>query len=387
MRDKLAFNTGPQYTSQATQLAQVQAKDSFETKSQNYSDPVAYSYAIGDYLLNWRNEASPTPGFNNKLDYIQALLRGSGLSSDTTERGIIGNKDVKALQDVSRIALQNGVPFLNMLQNLYTNKSSAVTFSKSISVAIKLLDPTDAKSTLSDAYFKYYGAFPSTNQISEFEKLYNAEAKRQMAKSTTTTTTSGQTSSSKTTTLGEGFTEKEQEQFLASYLVKNFDVATKENLGGVAKSLYDNIIATHKNNYLSEPDLPSVASVLKQVLDAPDDAVANELLNNYKNQQRKVASKQYLSVQNELLAGEDAATYTKPIVDFLTKASGRTINYDDPFIKKALNYKDEKGNYRLMNDLELKNAWMSDPRYATSPGAITEAVQMAKTITQQLGRS
>ena len=65
----MGFNTGPQYTQQATQLAQVQAKDSFETKSQNYSDPVAYSYAIGDYLLNWRNEASPTPGFTNKLHY------------------------------------------------------------------------------------------------------------------------------------------------------------------------------------------------------------------------------------------------------------------------------------------------------------------------------
>lgn len=386
MRNKLAFNTGPQYTQQATQLAQVQAKDSFETKSQNYSDPVAYSYAIGDYLLNWRNEASPTPGFANKLDYIQALLRGSGLSDDTTERGIIGNKDVKALQDVSRIALQNGVPFLNMLQNLYTNKSSAVSFSKSISVAVKLLDPTDAKSTLSDAYFKYYGAFPSSNQITEFEKKYNEEAKRQMAKSTTATTTSGQTSTSKTTTLGEGFTEKEQQQFLANYLVKNFDVATKENLGGVAKSLYDDIVRTNKNNYLSEPTLPEVASVLKQVLDAPDDAVANELLNNYKNQQRKVASTQYLGIQPFLLAGEDATTYTKPLVDFLTKASGRTVNYDDPFIKKALNFKDDKGNYRLMNDLELRNAWMADPRYGTSPAAIQEAVQMANYLTQKLGR-
>ena len=382
----MAFNTGPQYTQQATQLAQVQAKDSFETKSQNYSDPVAYSYAIGDYLLNWRNEASPTPGFVNKLDYIQALLRGSGLSDDTTQRGIIGNKDVKALQEVSRIALQNGVPFLNMLQNLYTNKSSAVSFSKSISVAVKLLDPTDAKSTLSDAYFKYYGAFPSQNQITEFEKKYNEEAKRQMAKSTTATTTSGKVSTSKTTTLGEGFTEKEQQQFLADYLVKNFDVATKENLGGVAKSIYDDIVRTNKNNYLSEPTLPEVASVLKQVLDAPDDAVANELLNNYKNQQRKVASTQYLGIQPFLLAGEDATTYTKPLVDFLTKASGRTVNYDDPFIKKALNFKDDKGNYRLMNDLELRNAWMADPRYGTSPAAIQEGVQMANYLTQKLGR-
>jgi len=103
LRNKLAYNQGPltSQAQQATQLAQVQAKDSFETKSQVYTNPAAYSYAIGNYLLNWRNEASPTPGFANKLDYIQALLRGSGASKDTTPRGVIGNDDTKAMQEVS----------------------------------------------------------------------------------------------------------------------------------------------------------------------------------------------------------------------------------------------------------------------------------------------
>ena len=125
MRNKLAYNQGPltSQAQQATQLAQVQAKDSFETKSQVYTNPAAYSYAIGNYLLNWRNEASPAPGFANKLDYIQALLRGSGASKDTTPRGVIGNDDTKAMQEVSRIALQNGVPFLDTLKELYSNKS------------------------------------------------------------------------------------------------------------------------------------------------------------------------------------------------------------------------------------------------------------------------
>jgi len=383
------FVQGPLTMSKDQQDAQrlaVLDKDSFEMKSLAYTNPPAYADAISKYLLDWRNEPSPVAGpYNSKLDYIQALLQASGLSKKGP-RGIITNDDIKGMYDVSRMSIANGTFFLDTLKGLYSTKSDTVSFSKNISVAVKLLDPTDAKSTLSDAYFKYYGAFPSSNQITEFEKKYNEEAKRQMAKSTTTTTTSGKVSTSKTTTLGEGFTEKEQQQFLADYLVKNFDVATKENLGGVAKSLYDDIVRTNKNNYLSEPTLPEVASVLKQVLDAPDDAVANELLNNYKNQQRKVASTQYLGIQPFLLAGEDATTYTKPLVDFLTKASGRTVNYDDPFIKKALNFKDDKGNYRLMNDLELRNAWMADPRYGTSPAAIQEGVQMANYLTQKLGR-
>jgi hypothetical protein len=88
----LSFKQGPEYLDQAAKLAQVQDKDAFELKSQVYTNPAAYSYAIGNYLLNWRNTPSSKPGFKSELDYIQALLRQSGASSDTTGRGILGNK-------------------------------------------------------------------------------------------------------------------------------------------------------------------------------------------------------------------------------------------------------------------------------------------------------
>lgn len=384
----MAQNQGPQYLSDAAKLAQVQSKDAFETKSQAYNNPAAYSYAIGNYLLNWRNEASPVTGFENKLDYIQALLRGSGLSKDTTPRGIIGNEDTKALQEVSRISLQNGVPFLDMLKELYANKNlnNTVKFSKNIATAVKLLDLTDAKSQLSNAYYQAYGAFPSQVQIENFQKSWNKEAERQKAKSITSTTTKGDVSSSMTRTLGEGFTEQEQQQFLANYLAKNFDVATSENLGGQAKSLYDQIVGVHRNNLLSEPDLPAVANVIKDVLKSSDDTVATQKLNDYFAKQRRVASTQYLGVQNQLLAGDDVITYITPLQEALRKSFGRTVANNDPLIIKALNYKDDKGNYRPMNEIELNNLIMNDPRYATSPMAISQAASLGERLAQRLDR-
>ena len=375
-------------TEQATQLAQVQDKNSFETKSQVYTNPAAYSYAIGNYLLNWRNEASPAPGFANKLDYIQALLRGSGASKDTTPRGVIGNDDTKAMQEVSRIALQNGIPFLDTLKELYSNKSlnNTVKFSKNIATAIKLLDLTDAKSQLSNAYYQAFGAYPSQVQIEDFQKLYNAEAKKQKGQTVTTMTTSGDVTRTATTTLDQGFTAEEQQQFLADYLVKNFDVATTENLGGQAKSLYDQIVGVHRNNLLSEPDLPAVANVIKDVLASSDDTVATQKLNDYFAKQRRVAATQYLGVQNQVLAGDDVMTFISPLQEVLRKSFGRTVNNNDKLIVAALNYKDDKGNYRPMNEIELNNLIMNDPRYSTSPMSIQEAASIGERLTQKLGR-
>lgn len=388
MRNKLSQIQGPQYLSDAAKLAQVQSKDSFETKSQVYTNPAAYSYAIGNYLLNWRNEASPVTGFENKLDYIQALLRGSGASKDTTPRGVIGNDDTKAMQEVSRIALQNGIPFLDTLKELYSNKSlgNTVKFSKNIATSIKLLDLTDAKSQLSNAYYQAFGAFPTQNQIDNFQKSWNKEAEKQKAQTVTSMTTKGDVTTSITRSMGEGFTEQEQQQFLANYLVKNFDVATSENLGGQAKGLYDQIVGVHRNNLLAEPDLPAVANVIKDVLRSSDDTVATQKLNDYFAKQRRVAATQYLGVQNQLLAGDDVMTFISPLQEVLRKSFGRTIANNDKLIVSALNYKDDKGNYRPMNEIELNNLIMNDPRYSTSPMAISEAASIGDRLTQKLGR-
>jgi hypothetical protein len=274
-----------------------------------------------------------------------------------------------------------------MLTTLYSNKNQGeVAFSKNISTAIRLIDKGDAKSNLSNAFYQAWGSFPDQNIINKFMDDYNAEAKRQKSTSTTTSSTTGGVTRSNTVTGNEGFTDKEQQQFLANYLVKNHSITSSAELGGTAKKIYDQIIATSKNNFLAEPDFKEVSGLIANIIGAGDDKVSNQMLDDYKNQQRRVASKQYLGIQAELLAGEDAATYTKPILDFLTKASGRNISADDKFIKNALNFKDDKGNYRMMNEFEMKQAWLNDPRSATSPDSINQATTVGNLVRQKLNR-
>ena len=215
--------------------------------------------------------------------------------------------------------------------------------------------------------------------------LYNAEAKRQKGKSITTYNTSGTVTTQQTTTMDEGFTEKEQQKFLAEYLVKNYDMTSSEELGGTAKSLYDAIVGTYAANYLDEPDFETVTGVIKNVLSSSDDKTATQQLETFLQQGRKIASKQWLGLEKELSAGENISTYTTPLAKSLTKLFGRTVNYDDPLIKKAINFKDEKGVYRMMNEIELSSAAESDPRYAVSSGAINKATSLADKIATALG--
>ena len=376
------------YSTPVTKSGQTAATESnfpFEMMAVNYTDPVAYSNMISGWITN--NQSVPQSGFKNKLDYYQFLLRKTGLSADTTPRGVIGIKDSEAIKKVSQIALANRVPFETMLTTLYSNKSQGeVAFSKNISTAIRLIDKGDAKSNLSNAYYQAFGSFPDQNLVNKFMDDYNAEAKKQESVSTTTSSTTGGVTRSKTLTGNEGFTDKEQQQFLANYLVKNHNMTSSAELGGTAKAVYDQVISTSKNNFLDEPDFKEVSGLIAKIIGAGDDKVSNQMLNDYQNQQRRVASKQYLGIQAELLAGEDASTYTKPIFNFLTKASGRNISADDKFIKNALNFKDEKGNYRLMNEYEMKQAWLNDPRSATSPDAINQATTVGDLVRRKLGR-
>ena len=381
----MSQNQGPSYSTLPANA--INYEGSFELKSNLYANPAAYSYAIRDYLNGWRAEASPVPGFVNKLDYIQALLRGTGASKDTTPRGVIGIEDAKAMQEVSRIAIQNNVYFLDTLQELYKNRNAGnAAISKQVATSIKLIDAGDAKASLSDAYYKAFGAFPSQDQINKYMDLYNAEATRQKTKTITTGRADGKVSTSSTISANEGFTDKEQQKFLADYLVKNYNMASSENLGGQAKSLYDAIVNTYTANYLDEPDFAKVSSVIKDVISSPDDEIATQKLNTFLQEGRKVAAKQWLGLEKELLAGENISTYTTPLAKSLTKLYGRTVDINDPLIKKAINFKDEKGVYRMMNDIELNQAAEADPRFATSSTAINKAIGLADTIASKLGQ-
>jgi hypothetical protein len=51
---------------------------------------------------------------------------------------------------------------------------------------------------------------------------------------------------------------------------------------------------------------------------------------------------------------------------------------------QVLNYKDDKGNYRLPNDFELNSLVMNDKRFDGTSTAINTAVNMAQTLKNAL---
>jgi hypothetical protein len=388
------YSYGPQQVWDAEQAKAVNDPGSFEVKSKNFAAPEAYAYYVQENVRTWRNdtnipESLKAQGLQNKWDYLQFLLRATGYSKGTSQRGIIDTEDINGLKKISGEALANGIKFENLLENAYANKDAVnnqVKFSKQVATSIKLIDPTDAKASLSDAYYQAFGAFPTEIQIKNYMDLYNAEAKKQKGKSVTTYTTTGNTTSQQTTTMDEGFTSKEQQQFLAEYLSKNFNVPSSDKLGGMAKTIYDGIVNTYKANYLDEPSFDIVANVIKDVLSSSDDNTATQKLQTFLQEGRKVAAKQYLGLANELNAGEDIIKYAAPLAKTATSTLGVTISANDPLIKKALNFKDEKGAYRMMNDLEFKQAIKEDSRYPVSATAINDATSLAKSIASGLGQ-
>jgi hypothetical protein len=390
------YQYGPQQVWDAEQAKAVNDPNSFEIKSKIYAEDEAYSYYIQETVRKWRNDTAGFPqelkaqGIVNKWDYVQFLLRATGYSSGyTSQRGVVDTADIKGLRKISTEALANGIQFENLLANAYATKGqrdNEVKFSKQIATSIKLLDATDAKSSLADAYYQAFGAFPTEVQIKNYMDLYNAEAKRQKGKSITSSTTQGGTTSLQTTTMDEGFTDKEQQQFLAEYLSKNFNFPSSDKLGGTAKSIYDAIVNTYKANYLDEPSFAVVTNVIKDVLSSSNDETATQKLNTFLQEGRKVAAKQYIGLANELNAGEDIAKYSTPLAKTATTTLGVTISANDPLIKKALNFKDEKGAYRMMNDLEFKQAIKEDPRYAVSATAINEGASLARAVASGLGQ-
>lgn len=386
-------NTGITIPADAAARAKaVSAEGSFELKSRLYTDPAAYSFYIQDNILGWRYDTNAPEGFKNKLDYIQALLRGTGYSKGNSQRGVLDTEDVSALKKVSGEALVNGVDFLSLLEQSYKNgnRGGQATFSKSISTAIRLKDAGDAQKALSDGYYMMFGQYPSQDLVNSFMNEYNAETKRQTAKTVTSTTSipgaKGTTTTSSTTTGGEGFTEAEQSDFLANYLVKNFNFEKSDTLGGQAKSVYDDLIGTYKNNYIPQPEFSSVVNVIKDVLSTGDSKIAQQKLDTAKASVRQIAAKQYAGAADLIASGMDLSNVTRVLAQKATTKFGRTVGEEDPLVKAALNYKDEKGNIRIANDLEFNQLMQSDKRYASSPDAIDQAVNIATSLRSKLGR-
>jgi hypothetical protein len=310
-------------------------------------------------------------------------------------------------------------------------------YTKQIQTAMQFKDLGDARQYYNDAYFTAWGKNPSAELDKKFQDAWNMQVRDQEKPTTTKTTTekapiydkkakplidkatgeqkkdkfgnpiyvdkSGKPAIAKdkngvyrytdvitgtSTSGGEGFTPEEQKQFLADFLVANNPNTawSVDDLGGSAKSLYDTIAAFHKANYTKVPDLATLSPLINNVLSSTDSKVATEYIAQYQRTLRKQTASKYMSLSEEINAGEDADKYVKPLLEVFTTALEKNFTQDDPFIIQALNFKDDKGVYRMPNALELNQMIMNHPDYGKTAKAVNEAVDLTQNLRSKLGR-
>lgn len=390
------------------------AEGTFELKSRQYSDRVAYSYAINDWIEGWRRSTNvPNSNFKNELDYIQFLLRGSGLSTEKggISRGVLTQKDLTGLKTVSEIALANGIPFKDVLLDIYQSKQASgdgtgPKYSKQIATSLRLIDLGDAQNKLSTAYFNMFGVYPTQDNIKAFKTYWNAQVKVQepttassqvVAKGKVTVGTgktaksgTGAITTSETVTKGMGFTEEEQAQAMADFLGKQFNM--QDLGGGAVKKVYDGIREIYRNNFLPEPSYQSVAGVIKDLLTTPDETAYGTKLATVQQSVRDKAAKFYPALAEDLRNGKDISETADIYYSLLARkwgvAAETTLRNDTEarsLVENALNYKDDKGNVRLQDINEFLISAQQSKRYTSSPQFLAGVGDLGDKIIAAMG--
>jgi len=384
------------------------------------TDPLAKSTAFQNLYRSLASQAAPSGSKSgNMFDYVQTLLRGTKFSSGKTAVGILDPQDINGFETALKGAIGQNADVVSYLEAIAKSglagapikqPDTTPKYNKQISTALKYKDVNDAKTALSDAYFAAWGSSPSADLITQFQTAWNQELKIQEKPSTTSSVTSykpiidpktGKQLKNKdgvlqyesitkmdTTAAGEGFTAEEQQKFLADYLVTNFpqEKFNVEGLGGAAKSIYDEIATTYKNNLLAVPDFATVAPLITSLIGSTDATVSKTILDKAKNDIRVTTANRYMSIADYLNAGEDANKYIKPLQDTVSAALETDITPDDDLMKQFLNFQGSDGKYRLPNDWEITQALMKDPRYKKTSKAINQAVNTADSLASKLGR-
>ena len=383
------------------------------------TDPAAKALALQNIRREMSIANSGPNGQGTQYEYLQSLLRSTGFVKDKTPIGVVGPGDAAGLDKIIGLAVANNTDPVTLLELFKRSGVGGTTvkqpdtttkYNKAVSTALQYKDITDAKQGYNDAHFEAYGYFPQETSFQNFQNAWNAEVKRQKATTTTSTKTTfrpiidpktGKQTTNKegvlqyetintgtTTTSGEGFTAEEQQSFLANYISQNFpDVAINgEELGGVAKTLYDAIADAHASNFDTVPDLTEVAPLIKDAIGASNANQSAEMLKQYRNDIRDKMSTKYMSIAESLKAGKDAKAVLNPLLESLSTALETNIGITDPLTIKLANFKDEKGVYRLPNEFEISQAIMSDSRYGSTSKAINEGVNVMQSLRNKLGR-
>ena len=357
-----------------------------------FTDPIQFQSAMNELVEEWRATKSSNPVWGNKLNELTATLRGLKLSKGISGPGVWTNEDSAAFKKVMGDSLASGITVearLTDIANLFGQKDTTSTFSKSISSALSLLDEGDAKNALSKAYYTSFGFYPSEKQNKDFLTKWNAEVKIQKATTTTTGTSTGKgtgsvSGTSTSVTSGQGFTQEEQADFLAKYLQKNFKL--KGDVKGEVKNIYNQISTTAKNNLLAPPTFEEAQKDVLNVLGTGDAKIREQKLAEIQQKYRTKAKVQYPAWTEYLDAGSDLSTFAEDYASNFGQKLGRQVKIDEPLIKKVMNFKDDKGVYRPPSATEATIILQQDSEWATSSDSKNYWTTVANTLASKMGR-
>lgn len=393
------------------------------------TDPLAKARTFNQLYAGLVGTA-PSAGskFNNAFQELQALLRAKGYSKGKSPLGIVEGADqsglTKAIQDSLAMGQTDVIQFLSALSARPgagpKQIDTTTKFSTQISRALQLKDIGDATNALTDAFMLAYNIAPSNDLITDFQKKWNAEveaqipstkARNQVVMVPVYDSKTGKqkkdkngkpkfkplvnaegvkqyepVTTSETMIAGEGFTEEEQTQFMANYLAVNFPTKqwNMEKIGGAAKTIYDAMVQVSNNNFEKPPTFEEAAPIITKIIGTGNSQVASQLLEEYQSNVRSMTGKRFMSIAEDLAAGKDAKPLVDNLSNFFSEAFETYVPPEDPIMVRALNYIDDKGNYRLPNQFELTTLATEDRRYATTSRAINESVNLAQALKSQL---
>ena len=368
----------------------IRKKGGLYENAYSINDPVNFAVTVAKEFDILKKSSTFRKNMTD-FEYMQALVRQSGMSKGTGPLGMSDPADLKAFQTVLQQSYLDGITWdtwlARKMQDSYAGATQGPVYSKDISTALKLIDRTDAESILSDTYYKAFNVYPTTALIEKFKTSYNAEAQRQLASTTTkgvrTTGTGSSTSKTNQVESGQGFTQAEQESYIAGFLKDNYKITGKEQ-GGQVKAIIDEVKKVYADNLLPEPPINEIISFAADVIGTANADVYKQKVDTKLQSVRLTAAKMYPGMADQLSAGVDLKTYADPVVQMFNTNLGTNITKNDPRIAKVLNYNDGK-TVRPMNATELQNFIETQPEFQTSPAGRTKYMAIGQAFKDGLG--
>lgn len=407
------------------------------TKIYNAPDAYTKSKLFQDLYRGMVLQPSNT-GAGNLFNDLQALLRKSGFSKGKTPIGIIDPSDISGLNTAIGGAIGMNAPdVFSYLQAVGTRggtgkevkkQDTTTRFTRQVTASLQMLDETDATKMFTDEFFLAYGVLPNQDSIQSFRKAWNAEVRTQRKDTITQGKVeyakvydkkskpvmdkktgkqkvdkfgqpvysglkkdqSGQpvympVTSSKNIRAGQGFTEEEQAEFMADYLVANFpDVPNVDSLGGVAKATYDAIVKLEKDNFQPTSNFAAATPIIRNIIGSGNKQVAEEYLQQYASKIRNQQAKKYMSVADDLAKGSNLADVVNPLISQVSSSLEESLDINDSLMVRMLNFQGPNGEYRLPNEYERSQLIAKDPRFSKTSTAINSAINATQTLRNRL---